>query len=92
MPTVAVTVTEFSRSLSDFLSQVEYHGQVLDIARGKRVIARVSPVAVADGFPVDQLDALFANGPSLGRDRDGMAQDVKNTRAQLRGRSNPWRG
>ncbi len=92
MPTLAVTVTEFSRSLSDFLRQVQYHGQVLDIARGKRVIARVSPVAVADGFPIDQLDAFFANGPKLDADRETMAKDINDTRSQLRSRSSHWRG
>ena len=49
MAVVALTVTEFSRSLSDFLSQVQYQGQSLDIQRGKRVIARVLPAVTASG-------------------------------------------
>jgi antitoxin (DNA-binding transcriptional repressor) of toxin-antitoxin stability system len=90
MASVTVTVTEFSRSLSEFLSQVQYQGQVLDIARGKRVIARVSPVAAAEGFPVAQLDALFANGPKLGADGEAMAKDVSGLRATLRNRKTAW--
>ena len=45
MPTVSVSVTEFSRGLSEFLNHVQYQGQILDIERGKRDIARVSPDA-----------------------------------------------
>ena len=94
MATLAVSVTEFARSLSDFLNQVQYRGQVLDIERGKRVVARVTPVAAVDGFPLDRIDALLAQGPQLAAaDRAGMADDVRRVRAQLshsRGRTDPW--
>jgi hypothetical protein len=90
MPTVSVSVTEFSRGLSEFLNHVQYQGQVLDIERGKRVIARVSPVALTDGFPIDQLDDFLAKGPQLGADRKSMAKDVKAVRTKLRNRVSPW--
>lgn len=90
MPTVSVSVTEFSRGLSEFLNHVQYQGQVLDIERGKRVIARVSPVALTDGFPIDQLDDFLAKGPQLGADRKSMAKDVKAVRTKLRNRASAW--
>lgn len=90
MSTVSISVTEFSRGLSEFLNHVQYQGQVLDIERGKRIIARVSPVAVADGFPIDQLDDFLAKGPHLGADRKAMVKDVKTVRAKLRNRATPW--
>ncbi len=90
MPTVSVSVTEFSRGLSEFLNHVQYRGQVLDIERGRRVIARVSPVALTDGFPIDQLDEFLAKGPQLGADRKSMADDVKAVRAKLRNRASSW--
>ena len=31
MPSIAVSVTDFARGLSDFLNQVQYRGQVLDV-------------------------------------------------------------
>lgn len=90
MATVSVTVTEFSRGLSEFLNHVQYQGQVLDIERGKRIIARVSPVAVADGFPIDQLDDFLAKGPQIGADRKNMVKDVQTVRAKLRNRATAW--
>jgi hypothetical protein len=94
MATLVVSVTEFARSLSDFLNQVQYRGQVLDIERGKRVVARVAPVAVGEGFPLDRLDEMLARGPQLAAaERASMADDTGQVRAQLskaRSRTDPW--
>jgi hypothetical protein len=91
MGVVAVTVTEFSRGLSDFLSQVQYQGQSLDIQRGKRVIARVLPAVAAEGFPLDRLDDFLAKGPQLSAaERQSMAKDVLAVRAKLVARDDPW--
>ena len=88
---LTVTVTEFSRSLSDFLSQVQYQGQSLDIQRGKRVIARVLPAVAANGFPLDKLDALLTGGPQLSTtERLAMASDVASQRSKLVARSDRW--
>ena len=65
MHTLSVNVTDFSRGLSDYLNHVQYRGQVLDIERGKRVVARVSPVDFSDGFPLAQLDDFLARGPAF---------------------------
>lgn len=91
MGTLAVNVTEFSRSLSDFLNQVQYRGQVLDIERGKRIVARVSPVSAVDGYPISQLDDLLARGAQLdAADRAAMAKDVRALRVQSGSRADPW--
>ena len=91
MSTLSINVTEFSRGLSDFLNQVQYRGQVLDIERGKRVVARVSPVSAVDGYPIEQLDALLARGPRLDKaDSNSMVKDLRAARTQLRSRPDPW--
>ena len=91
MDSLTVNVTEFSRNLSDFLNQVQYRGQVFDIERGKRVVARVSPVSAIDGYPIAQLDALLARGPQLDvADRKMMVKDLRAMRAQSRSRTDPW--
>ena len=91
MIAITVNATEFSRGLSDFLNQVQYKNQVLDIERGKRVVARVSPVVPANGFPLSQLDALLDKGPRLPPlDVVAMADDVRSARAKLLHRADPW--
>ena len=91
MSVVALTVTEFSRGLSDFLSQVQYQGQSLDIQRGKRVVARVLPAVASVGFPIDRLDELLAKGPQLtAAERQSLAADVRTQRSRLTARDDPW--
>lgn len=91
MGVTAITVTEFSRNLSDFLSQVQYQGQSLDIQRGKRVIARVLPAVAGDGFALDRLDDFLAGGPQLSSaERQVMVSDVNAVRAQLTTPGDPW--
>ncbi len=91
MSSIALTVTEFSRGLSDFLNQVQYRGQTLDIQRGKRVVARVLPAVASDGFPLDRLDAFLLNGPRLSAsERQSMAKDVATVRSKLLTRDNAW--
>jgi len=91
MRAIAVTVTEFSRGLSDFLNQVQYQGQTLDIQRGKRVVARVLPATAPDGFPLDRLDDFLLKGPHLlESERQSMADDVGAVRSSLLARDDPW--
>ncbi len=91
MGVLALSVTEFSRGLSDFLSQVQYQGQSLDIQRGKRVVARVLPAVASSGFPIDQLDDVLAKGPQLKMsERQAMAGDVRVVRSRLLARDDPW--
>ena len=91
MAAVAITVTEFSRGLSNFLSQVQSQGQSLDIQRGKQVMARVLPAIASSGFPIDQLDDALAKGPHLSAsERLAMAQDVGTVRYSLKVKTDPW--
>ena len=91
MRVVILTVTEFSRGLSEFLNQVQYQRQSLDIQRGKRVIARVLPAAASDGFAMDRLDDFLAAGPQRSAsERHAMAGDLGAVRAQLSTPGDPW--
>ncbi len=91
MVAVTLTVTEFSRGLSDFLNQVQYQGQSLDIQRGKRVVARVLPALASDGFSLDRLDDFLARGPQLGAsERQAMPDDLGALRVQMKAPGDPW--
>ena len=91
MAAVVLTVTEFSRGLSDFLNQVQYQGQSLDIQRGKKVVARVLPAVASDGFALNRLDDFLARGPQLSAsERQDMARDLGAVRSQLSTLDDPW--
>ncbi len=91
MGVIALTVTEFSRGLSNFLNQVQYQGQTLDIQRGKKLVARVLPAGKLDGFPIASLDDMLAKGPQLSAsERQTMTEDLRAVRANLTTRTDPW--
>jgi hypothetical protein len=91
MSVIALTVTEFSRGLSNFLNQVQYQGQILDIQRGKRIVARVLPAGISEGYPIVQLDALLTKGPQLPATESlSMADDLAAIRADMVARDDPW--
>jgi hypothetical protein len=88
---IPVNVTDFARGLSDFLNQVQYQGQILNIERGKKVIAKVSPASMAAGFPIGMLDQFLAKGPQLSStDRSSLAKDVNDVRLKLSKSRDPW--
>ena len=92
MNNMTVNATEFSRGLSEFLNKVQYNGQIFDIERGKRVIARISPVAapVSAGFPISQLDDLLTKSALPEDERALMADDLRAVRTLLGTKANPW--
>ena len=86
-----ITVTEFSKGLSDFLNLVQYRGFVFDIERGKRVVAQIIPVAPMDGFPLTQLADLLQSVPSItASDRLNFARDLSSVRGSLKTKTDPW--
>ena len=93
MNALTINATEFSRGLSEFLNKVQYTGQVLNIERGKRIIAQISPVpafAIAAGFPIAQLDVLLGKNALPTDERLAMAQDLRTLRATLGAKADPW--
>ncbi|QJC55019.1 hypothetical protein HC248_00282 [Polaromonas vacuolata] len=76
MSTISLTVTEFSRGSLDFLNQVQYQGQTLDIRRGKRVVARVLPAAAPSGYPLERLDDFLLKGPQISEDVGALRSNL----------------
>jgi prevent-host-death family protein len=91
MPALAVNSTDFSRNLSEYLNQVQYRGQVLEISRGKKLIARVVPVTPAEGFPTSEVDKLIAGLPKLDpEDSDLWLAELAESRQEKITFSNLW--
>jgi hypothetical protein len=92
---VSVTATEFTRGISDYLSQVQYTGQVFDISRGKKVIARVIPGNEGRGMNAKQVQTLLNGLPPLdAAEREAVAADLAEIRRSLNAvparASDPW--
>lgn len=92
---ISVTATEFTRGISDYLSQVQYRGQVIDISRGKGIIARVIPRAEGQGLNAKQVQTLLNNLPPLdAEEREAFAADLAQVRRRMNAMparaTDPW--
>ncbi len=85
-----ISVTQAVRQFSDLLNRVFYHGTIVELERGNKVIARISPVSSESPLKVRDLNNLFANLPSLGEDAEAFAKDLTEIRKQIPPEHNQW--
>jgi antitoxin (DNA-binding transcriptional repressor) of toxin-antitoxin stability system len=85
-----ISVTHAVRKFSDLLNRVFYQGTIVELERGNKVIARISPVGPESSLKVKDLNRLFAKLPSLGEDAEVFAKDLTEIRKQVPPEQNPW--
>ncbi len=85
-----ISVTQAVRQFSDLLNRIFYQGVSVELERGNKVIARISPVSSASPLKVKDLNRLFAELPSLGEDIGAFAKDLEDIRKQIPLEKNQW--
>ena len=85
-----ISVTQAVRQFSDLLNRVFYQGTTVELERGNKVIARISPVDPDSPLKVKNLNRLFVEFPSLGEDAKTFAKDLKDIRNQVPMEHNQW--
>jgi antitoxin (DNA-binding transcriptional repressor) of toxin-antitoxin stability system len=85
-----ISVTQAVRQFSDLLNRVFYQGAVVELERGTKVIARISPVASESPLKVKDLNRFFADLTLLGDDAKTFAKDLADIRKQIPLEQNRW--
>jgi len=85
-----VSVTQAVRKFSDLLNRVFYQGVSVELERGNKVIARISPVSSESPLKVKDLNRLFSNLPSLGEDLEFFAKDLESIRKTIPLEKSQW--
>ena len=85
-----MSVTQAVRQFSDLLNRILYQGVSVELERGNKVIARISPVSSESPLKVKDLNRLFAGLPSLGEDAGAFARDLEDIRKQIPLERNQW--
>ena len=86
-----ISATTLARNFSEFLNRVRYQGVTLDVTRGGDVVACIAPPSPAGGFPIAQLDRLFASLPFLdAAEAKQFEADVVAVVGQLRPEGDVW--
>ncbi len=85
-----ISVTQAVRQFSDLLNRVFYQRTTVELERGNKVIARISPVAPESPLKVKDLNSLFAELPALGKDAKAFGKDLADIRKQVPLEQNQW--
>ncbi len=85
-----ISVTQAVRQFSDLMNRVFYQGTIVELERGNRVIARISPVSPESPLKVKHLNRFFHELPSLGEESGAFAEDLANIRKQIPMERTQW--
>ncbi len=85
-----ISVTQAVRQFSDLMNRVYYQGTTVELERGNKIIARISPVLPESPLKVKNLNKFFHELPSLGGDTKNFAKDLSNIRTQIPREKNQW--
>ena len=85
-----ISVTQAVRQFSDLMNRVFYQGAIVELERGNRVIARISPVSPESPLKVKHLNRFFHELPSLGDDSEIFAEDLADLKKQIPMERNQW--
>lgn len=85
-----ISVTKAVRKFSDLLNRVYYHRVTVELERGNKVIAKLSPATPESAIKVKDLNAFFQGIPSLGDDAASFHDDIADIRTSFPRETNPW--
>lgn len=85
-----ISVTQAVRQFSDLLNRVFYQGVSVELLRGNKVIARISPVSAGSPLKVKDLNKLFSELPPLKEDAESFAKDLENIRKKIPLEQSQW--
>lgn len=85
-----ISVTEAVRKFSDLLNRVFYQGMTVELERGNKVIARITPVSPESPLQVKDLNKFFSKLPPLGEDAEAFSKDLTSIREQIPLEQNQW--
>jgi prevent-host-death family protein len=73
----SITSTKAARQFSDLLNRVAYRHETLEISRGGRAVARLTPVEPRANIKLKDLNKLLSHLPGLADDAAPFAADVE---------------
>jgi antitoxin (DNA-binding transcriptional repressor) of toxin-antitoxin stability system len=91
MSEIKITVTDVARHLSDIISRVAYRGEHFILVKGKKTMARITPVAI--GKKLGELPELVSRLPRLSEKEAAVfKKDIARTKkkSDMERMRDPW--
>jgi antitoxin (DNA-binding transcriptional repressor) of toxin-antitoxin stability system len=89
-PSHRVSIDQKSPDLLDLVDRACADGVGIDLERGGRIVATLTPASTTPTLRVSELNAFLANLPKLGDDADDFLEEMRALRRALPAETNPW--
>lgn len=78
-----IALADAERDFSRLVQRVYSEGITVELDRGDRIVARISPAAPRSSLKVQDLNAFLKNLPKLGDDADAFSEDLRAIRREF---------
>ena len=85
-----IALADAERDFSGLVQRVCSENVTIEVQRGERVIARISPVGDRPVLQVDDLNDFLQRLPPLGDDAEAFVEDLRAIRQGLPKEADPW--
>lgn len=85
-----MTVAEAGQDFPNLVDRICSEGIIVELERGKKVVARLTPAAPQSRLKVRDLNAFLQRLPPLGADAQAFEDEVRELRQGLPAEANPW--
>jgi antitoxin (DNA-binding transcriptional repressor) of toxin-antitoxin stability system len=85
-----VTIAEAERDLSNLVNHVYSEGVSIELERGDKVIARLTPATPFSPVKIGDLNSFLQNLPKLADDAEAFSAEVQRLRREFPTETNPW--
>ena len=85
-----IGLVDAERRFSELVHRVCSEGITVELDRGDRVVARITPVGPRSGLKVRDLNAFLQNLPKLGDDAASFWEDLRSVRQEFPAEQDPW--
>jgi antitoxin (DNA-binding transcriptional repressor) of toxin-antitoxin stability system len=85
-----IALADAERDFTQLIQRVYSDGVTVEVDRGDRIVARISPVEPRPALQVHDLNAFLQSLPKLGDDADGFAEDLHSIRRNFPHEGDRW--
>jgi antitoxin (DNA-binding transcriptional repressor) of toxin-antitoxin stability system len=85
-----VTVADTERDFANLVDRVYSEGIAVELQRGDRVVAYLTPALPRSRLKVGDLKAFLQGLPKLGDDSDAFVDDLRAIRHEFPAEADPW--
>ena len=85
-----IGLVDAERHFSELVQRVYSEVIIVELDRGDRVVARISPARPSSPLKVRDLNSFLQSLPSLGEDAEAFREDVRTVRQSFPVERDPW--